>query len=151
PGLRTLLARVGRGTAVPVEEITFDERRLLVAGRPFHEDGIQGAVVAFVDLTELRRLESVRRDFVANVSHELKTPLTSIRGYIETLLSDEVPAETRQQFLDVIQRNAERLHHIVEDLLDLSRIESGGWKPELHAIDPAEIARDVWTATAEQA
>lgn len=151
PGLRTLLARVGRGTLVPVEEVTFDERRLLVAGRPLHEDGIQGAVVAFVDLTELRRLEGVRRDFVANVSHELKTPLTSIRGYIETLLSDEVPAETRQQFLDVIQRNAERLHHIVEDLLDLSRIESGGWKPELHAVDPAEIARDVWSATAEQA
>ena len=150
PELRTLLARAGAGAAVKAAEITFDDRRLLVASRPFRDDQGAGAVVAFADLTELRRLEGVRRDFVANVSHELKTPLTSIRGYIETLQSDDVPQETQRQFLDVVQRNAERLHSIVEDLLDLSRIESGGWKPDLHAVDPLEVARDVWTSTLEQ-
>ncbi len=148
--LRALLARAGRGESVKAAELTVDDRRLLVAARPFQDDGRRGAIVAFADLTELRRLEGVRREFVANVSHELKTPLTSIRGYIETLQSDEVPAETQRQFLDVVQRNAERLHHIVEDLLDLSRVESGGWKPELHAIDPLEVARDVWATTVEQ-
>lgn len=148
--LRALLERAGRGAAVPAEEITFEDRRLLVAARPFRDEATSGAVVAFVDLTELRRLEGVRRDFVANVSHELKTPLTSIRGYIETLMSDDVPSETQRQFLEVVHRNTERLHHIVEDLLDLSRLESGGWSPELHAVDPLEIARDVWAATVEQ-
>ncbi|HEU5210895.1 MAG TPA: ATP-binding protein [Longimicrobiales bacterium] len=148
--LRHLLARAAGGVTVAAEEIGVDDRRLLVAARPFRDGPSAGAIVAFADLTELRRLEGVRREFVANVSHELKTPLTSIRGYIETLQSDDVPAETQRQFLDVVQRNAERLHHIVEDLLDLSRVESGNWKPELHAIDPLEIARDVWAATIEQ-
>lgn len=148
--LRHLLARAAGGVTVAAEEIGVDDRRLLVAARPFRDGASAGAIVAFADLTELRRLEGVRREFVANVSHELKTPLTSIRGYIETLQSDDVPAETQRQFLDVVQRNAERLHHIVEDLLDLSRVESGNWKPELHAIDPLEIARDVWAATIEQ-
>lgn len=148
--LRELLARAVAGATMAAEEITFDDRRLLVAARPFRDTAAAGAIVAFADLTELRRLEGVRRDFVANVSHELKTPLTSIRGYIETLQSDDVPADTQRQFLDVVQRNAERLHHIVEDLLDLSRVESGSWKPELHAIDPLEVARDVWAATVEQ-
>ena len=76
--------------------------RTVLETTPDHHD----AIVALADLTELRRLEGVRRDFVANVSHELKTPLTSIRGYIETLLSEDVPAETQRQFLDVVQRNA---------------------------------------------
>ena len=148
--LRALLERAGRGAAVPAEEIQLEDRRLLVAARPFQEESVPGAVVAFVDLTELRRLEGVRRDFVANVSHELKTPLTSIRGYIETLMSDEVPQETQRQFLEVVQRNADRLHHIVEDLLDLSRLESGNWTPDTHAVDPLEVARDVWSSTVEQ-
>ncbi|NIQ57782.1 MAG: hypothetical protein GWN71_31615, partial [Gammaproteobacteria bacterium] len=68
-----------------------------------------GAVATFVDLTDLRRLEEVRRDFVANASHELKTPLTSIRGYAETLISGDLPEPEQQQFLSTISRNAERL------------------------------------------
>jgi two-component system, OmpR family, phosphate regulon sensor histidine kinase PhoR len=93
----------------------------------------------------------VRRDFVANVSHELKTPLTSIRGYVETLMTDELPADVQRQFLEVVHKNAERLHRIVDDLLDLSRLESGGWRPELQDFNPREIAEDVWAGFRERA
>jgi signal transduction histidine kinase len=97
------------------------------------------------------RLEGVRRDFVANVSHELKTPLTSIRGYVETLLSDDLDPAMRRQFLEVIHKNADRLHSIVEDLLDLSRIESGGWRPELADVGTGQIVSDVWDSLADRA
>ena len=152
--LRRFLERAS-ASAVPAScEVTLDDRRVLVAARPVTADeapGKGGTVVALTDLTELRRLEGVRRDFVANVSHELKTPLTSIRGYVETLLSDDLPVEVNRQFLEVIQKNAERLHHIVDDLLDLSRLESGGWRPELQRLQPREIAEDVWSSLRERA
>ena len=149
--LRKLLERAARGEAVATSEIALDELRLLVVSRPFVEGDARGTVVALVDLTALRRLEDVRRDFVANVSHELKTPLTSIRGYVETLLTDELPNDMQRQFLDVVQKNADRLHRIVEDLLDLSRLESGGWRPELRTVELLAVARETWTASAERA
>jgi signal transduction histidine kinase len=137
-------------------EVTIDDRRLLVTARPIPGQGNGarspgGAVVAFTDLTELRRLEGVRRDFVANVSHEIRTPLTSIRGYVETLLSDDLPADMQRQFLGVIEKNAERLHGIVDDLLDLSRLESGGWRPELRPLRALTVADDVWTGCQRRA
>ena len=77
------------------------------------------------DRTELERLERVRRDFVANVSHELKTPLTSVRGYLETLLEDpDIDPETRTRFLEKAANNAHRLSSIVGDLIALARAES---------------------------
>lgn len=85
-------------------------------------------LIVLNDITHLRRLETMRRDFVANVSHELKTPLTSIRGYSETLSG--MPAlkseEIALRFLEKIELNADRLHRIIEDLLTLSRIEQSG-------------------------
>jgi two-component system phosphate regulon sensor histidine kinase PhoR len=102
-------------------------RTLLLSAQPLQGGG---AVFVVHDLTEIRRLEVVRRDFVANVSHELKTPLTVVRGYTETLLGDEPPAEVRRSFLAVILANAARMQRLVDDLLDLSRIESGGWTPQ---------------------
>jgi signal transduction histidine kinase len=101
--------------------------------------------VAVLDYTDIRRLEAVRRDFVGNVSHELKTPLTSIRGYAETLLNDDMPPELREQFLEVIYKNTVRLQHIVDDLLDLTRLQSGGWTPNIRVVDAAELAEDVWS------
>ncbi|HET6371164.1 MAG TPA: ATP-binding protein, partial [Nitrospiria bacterium] len=84
------------------------------------------AVLVFHDITELRRLERVRKDFVANVSHELRTPLTSIKGYIEAL-TDLEPANQDQarEFLEILRKHAERMENIVLDLLQLARIESG--------------------------
>jgi signal transduction histidine kinase len=86
----------------------------------------------------------VRRDFVANASHELKTPLTAIRGYSETLLDPELPVELRRQFTLTVQANAKRLQHIVDDLLDLSRIESGGWRAEPEPVAVDQVARAAW-------
>lgn len=151
--LRMLLGQAIRGEAVDSREVTLDDRRLLVSARPLPAavGSRPGAVVAFVDLTEIRRLESVRRDFVANVSHELKTPLTSIRGYAETLLNDDLPPDLQRQFLEVVHRNADRLHHIVEDLLDLSRLESGGWRPELQRVDVTSMVQDAWSGCQERA
>ncbi len=91
-----------------------------------------GALVVLNDVTRLRKLESVRRDFVANVSHELKTPITSIKGFIETLIDNEsMSTEERRRFLDIIARQSNRLHAIIEDLLRLSRIEQESERGEI--------------------
>lgn len=83
-----------------------------------------GALIVLNDITRLRRLENMRRDFVANVSHELKTPITSIKGFVETLLSGEVDEpQNARRFLEIIMKQADRLNAIIEDLLSLSRIE----------------------------
>ncbi|NBX31003.1 PAS domain-containing protein, partial [bacterium] len=86
--------------------------------------GDGGAVIVLDDVTDVKRLENVRRDFVANVSHELKTPVASIKGFVETLIDGaaELPAD-RGRFLEIISRQADRLAAIIEDLLALSRIE----------------------------
>lgn len=86
--------------------------------------GEGGAVIVLNDVTDIERLETVRRDFVANVSHELKTPVASIKGFVETLLDGAMddPADTRR-FLEIVARQADRLASIIEDLLALSRIE----------------------------
>jgi two-component system phosphate regulon sensor histidine kinase PhoR len=110
-------------------------RRLLVrvARLPGHEEQV---FAVFVDVTEMRRLETLRRDFVANVSHELRTPVTAIRSAAETLQGglpeDRVVLE---QFIGIISRNAQRLHELVEDLLDLSRIESQKLKLDIQPLD----------------
>ena len=110
-------------------------RRLLVrvARLPGHEDQV---FAVFVDVTEMRRLETLRRDFVANVSHELRTPVTAIRSAAETLQGG-VPEDRMvlEQFIGIIARNAQRLHELVEDLLDLSRIESQKLKLEIQPLD----------------
>lgn len=130
------------GGVVERAETLIAGRTLAVTARPL---GVGGAVVAIFDLTSLRKLETVRRDFVANVSHELKTPLTAIRGFAETLGAELAGDEQRRQhaqFAETIRANAERMQRLVDDLLDLSRIESGGWVPT-----PTDV--DVATAAAE--
>jgi two-component system phosphate regulon sensor histidine kinase PhoR len=100
-----------------------------------------GTVAVFHDVSEIHRLEGIRRDFVANVSHELRTPLTAIRGFAETLRGSEVPAEQRRQYLDVILRHADRLTALIEDLLELSRIEGGTRDLVLEPTDVSALAR----------
>ena len=102
-----------------------------------------GSVVVFDDVTELERLEGVRRDFVANASHELRTPLTAIHGFAETLLSGGLSEEERRSSLEVIDRHARRLGSIVNDLLELSTIETGKLRVEPVRVDVAEVARSV--------
>lgn len=142
---REVVDAVLAGTQVENREVELDGRSVLLNARPLPAGG---AVLVIHDLTELRRLEAVRRDFVANVSHELKTPLTSISGYAETLLSDPPDAETTHTFLGTILGNAHRMQRLVDDLLDLSRIESGRWQPASVEVDVAFAAREAWTEVA---
>lgn len=91
-----------------------------------------GAVVVLNEVTRLRRLENIRRDFVANVSHELKTPITSIKGFVETLLDGAMDdADDATRFLGIIAKQSDRLHAIIEDLLTLSRIEQNTEKQSI--------------------
>lgn len=91
----------------------------------FENEKVSGCLLVIHDITEIRKLETVRRDFVANVSHELKTPLTSIKGFVETLLEGGLEdKENSRQFLKIIQEHTERLNSLINDLLDLSCIES---------------------------
>ena len=91
----------------------------------FDNDAISGCLLVIHDITEIRALEKMRSDFVANVSHELKTPLTSIKGFVETLLEGALDdKENNRNFLKIIQEHTERLNSLVEDLLSLSHLES---------------------------
>lgn len=105
-----------------------DQRVLKLHLAPIRDDveEIRGVVAVIGDITKLRQLETMRKDFVANVSHELKTPLTSIKGFIETLLDGAVnEKETAHKFLSIIYQETDRLNNIIHDLLDLSKLESG--------------------------
>ena len=125
-----------------------------LTGVPFPgvEGQPHGAVLTFHDVTERRRLEQVRRDFVANASHELRTPLTSIRGFVEAL-EDGAMADppTAERFLGKIHTHADRMGALVEDLLELSRLEAGERPPLLEPVDVAEVADDVTASFAELA
>ncbi|HIS69175.1 MAG TPA: HAMP domain-containing protein [Candidatus Gallacutalibacter stercoravium] len=100
-------------------------RELTVYAAPLNAGEIsEGALAVVADVTEMRRLQRLRSEFVANVTHELKTPLTSIRGFIELLKSGDRDEETRKYFYDVLDIEAERLQHLIEDMLVLSRIEN---------------------------
>jgi two-component system phosphate regulon sensor histidine kinase PhoR len=141
--MREALRGAMAGTATEPTEMNFVERTLLLTARPL-PDG--GAVLAVMDLTTRRRLETIRRDFVANVSHELKTPLTVIGGFAETLRDRDLSDDDRQRFVETIESNTRRMQRIVDDLLDLSRYESGGWVPNIVSNDLAGVVTDVFTS-----
>ncbi len=138
--MREALAAVLQGQDSLPSEVRVDDRTLSLTARPL-PDG--GAILALYDLTPFRRLEAVRRDFVANVSHELRTPLTVITGFVETLEDEELPAPLRKQFLGMTASNVRRMQRIVDDLLDLSRIESGGWLPNPSELDLAALTAEI--------
>jgi two-component system phosphate regulon sensor histidine kinase PhoR len=112
------------------------EERYLQAHGTRLDDGAGrrlGVLVVLYDMTRVRRLENLRREFVANVSHELRTPITSIRGFVETLLAGAIEDEDKgRHFLEIIDRQADRLGTIIEDLLSLSRLEQS---PDARAIE----------------
>lgn len=100
------------------------------------QGGLVGAVLVLHEVTELRRLETVRQDFVANVSHELKTPITAVRGLIDTVVEDgSMPAATRERFLQKAKDQSMRLSLLVTDLLTLARLESAGGVLEVEPLD----------------
>lgn len=112
---------------------------LEVHASPFLENYGQGVMIVLHDITRVRQLEQVRQDFVANISHEIKTPLTSIKGYVETLLGGALYEEDNNtRFLKKVLSNTNRLTYLVQDILSLARIESDSdnFQPELQAWEP---------------
>jgi len=138
--LREAISGSIAGEDIAPAETTIDERILVITARALPAGG---AVLTLFDLTPLRRIEMVRRDFVANASHELKTPLTVIGGFAETLAEDDPPEPQRRQFAAAIRSNAQRMQRLVDDLLDLSRIESGGWVPNPIDLDIRIVAEEL--------
>ena len=146
--LREALSSAFAGDTTEGAELVIFGRTLNITARPLTGGG---AVLALFDLTRVRRLEAVRRDFVANVSHELRTPLTIVGGFAETMVEEEVPSDVRRQFAERILGNTRRMQRIVDDLLDLSRIESGGWKPNPQPIDLVAMVSEVFQAARDAA
>jgi len=146
--LRVAVQLALRGQSTDQFELTFEQRTCNVTVRPLVG---QGVVIAFIDLTRLRRLEMVRRDFVGNVSHELRTPLTVISGFAETLLHSDVSPEARHGFAERIVSHTRRMQRLVDDLLDLSRIESGGWTPEPAMLSIGAVADEAVSSARDSA
>lgn len=125
-----------------------EERTLNIHSSPLYDsDGVQiGTLLVMNDVTQLRHLENVRSDFVANVSHEIKTPLTAIKGFVETLQHGEVEdASERERFLGIILKHVDRLGAILEDLLALSRMERENGAEEVR-LRPGRIKDVIHTA-----
>ena len=117
---------------------------------PANPDGGGGAVLVLHDISDLRRVDRVRRDFVANVSHELRTPLTAVRGYVEALLDEPVDPDKRRTFLEVIDRHTGRMERLVRDLLRLARLDAHQETADLHPIDVATLFRAVTADLSER-
>jgi len=146
--LRGAISLALSGTETETEEAVIGETTVSLTARPLVNGG---AVVALFDLTPIRKLEAVRRDFVANVSHELRTPLTIVGGFAETLQDPEIPAERRAEFAKTILSNTQRMQRIVDELLDLSRIETGHWRPRPERIRIADLSVEVFGRIAASA
>ncbi len=150
PALQQFI-RQALSSKIPSEEdITLfqnEERVIGIKGSPILNANQHqiGTLVVFHDVTQLRRLENMRRDFVANVSHEIKTPLTAIKGFVETLQQGNVEkTQEKERFLGIIQKHVDRLNAIIEDLLALSRIEQED-ENKVIKFEPVKIA-DVFQA-----
>jgi two-component system, OmpR family, phosphate regulon sensor histidine kinase PhoR len=107
---------------------------------------VQGAIGVFFDVTKLERLEHVRQEFLSNVSHELRTPLTALLAFVETLEEGDIQEADRQRFLSIIRRNANRMHGLIDDILELSAIEAGTIKVEPEEVHLRHIVNDVITS-----
>jgi two-component system sensor histidine kinase VicK len=128
---------------------TAGERELELYLAPFSSAETEGGVLVLIhDVTEQRKNEEMRREFVANVSHELRTPLTNVKSYAETLQEsgDELPPELRENFLNVILSETDRMTRIVQDLLTLSRFDSGKMEMKMARFDFADAVRGVYEA-----
>src|ERR1700688_3830350 len=133
--------------AATMREVRTARATSIVPGRAFDvtaaplPDG--GAVAVLRDLTEAESVEKTRRDFIANVSHQLRTPLTSIQGYAETLL-DTTPNNVApaREFLEIIRKNSSRMSRLTEDLLTLARVESGETRFDPESVPPADLLHD---------
>lgn len=122
------------------------EKHLSVRVSPlfYKEDELSGFVAVFHDVTQIEKLEQVRKDFVANVSHEIKTPITAIRGFADTLLEGALEdRENAFRFLQTIKSNSERINNLVDDLMTISKIELGVIRVEKSSVDINDVFEHV--------
>ena len=127
-------------------KINYPEERILeIYTAPFSEDDTsEGVLFVIKDVTLIRHLEQIRTEFVSNVTHELKTPLTSIQGYLELLIDSERDLMTRQQFYQIMEIETDRLKNLIEDLLNLSEIEQSGCRNmPMTMLSTYEVVEDI--------
>ncbi|MDP3296431.1 MAG: ATP-binding protein [Thermodesulfovibrionia bacterium] len=157
--LINILSETIRNKEIMAKEIEVTHPRqlcLLATAIPFYyppeDEKISGIILSLHDITRLKQLEDVRKDFVANVSHEIKTPITAIKGFAETLLEGAMnDRENAYKFLQTIKNHSERLNSLVDDLLTLSSIEIGDIKIEKMNVNLDDVIDTVFTTLRDKA
>ena len=139
PRLAELIRRIKEGKTGGPEEIEINDRDFICSASFLKSS--EETVFTFHDITEMKRLEKMKKDFVVNISHELRTPLTAIKGFLETL--EESIDEKNRQYVDILSRHTERLTNIVKDLLLLSSLEERGLGLEPEKVDLEELLNNI--------
>jgi two-component system, OmpR family, phosphate regulon sensor histidine kinase PhoR len=156
PGVVGQLGAALKGEHRPPIEVPLDPVSVAAGPRIFRAQATPatveraGAVLVLHDISDLRRVDRVRRDFVANVSHELRTPLTAVRGYVEALMEEPIDTAQRMKFLEVIDRHTGRMERLVRDLLRLARLDAQQETADLHSLDVGTLFRSVTSDLAER-
>jgi two-component system, OmpR family, phosphate regulon sensor histidine kinase PhoR len=145
----------GEQTEVKIETRGESNKRIFdlhISPFGLESDARRSAIGVFYEITQLERLETVRQEFLSNVSHEMRTPLTSILAFVETLETGAInDAENNMRFLSVIRKNAERMHRLISDILELSAIESGNITIEPRPLSLAPLVEEIKTNLAAKA
>jgi len=137
---------------VRLELPTGEKRKFDIHVAPIELDGEDLAIGFFYETTQIDRLETVRQEFLSNISHELRTPLTSILAFVETLEDGGIEdSENNMRFLGVIRRNAQRMHGLISDILELSLIESGNVAVEIREVKLSTAVQDVFNSLSAKA
>lgn len=135
----------GLSTELKIEMISHERRIYDVRVTPVDLGETVQAIGIFYDVTQVEHLERVRQEFLSNISHELRTPLTSIMAFVETLEDGAIDdAQNNRRFINVIKKNAERMHLLIDDISELSSIESGNVSVEIKRLDLHELVREVF-------
>ncbi|RPI49292.1 MAG: PAS domain-containing protein, partial [Acidobacteria bacterium] len=156
PGVVGQLGAALKGEHRPPIEVPLDVAGVAGSPRIFRAQATPasaaggGAVLVLHDISDLRRIDRMRRDFVANVSHELRTPLTAVRGYVEALKDDPVKPEQQKEFLDVIDRHTRRMERLVRDLLRLARLDALQESAEVRPVQVEQLFRSVSSDLSER-
>jgi two-component system phosphate regulon sensor histidine kinase PhoR len=142
PAVEQIVGETFRRGMPILGELSVGRREFQMTSVPMGGDNgeITGAVILFHDISELKRVDEIRRDFVANVSHELRTPLSILRGYIETMLDDPKMSRTESaRILEIMEQHSQRLGLLANDLLTLAQLESGSSRLQLNKVDLTEF------------
>lgn len=141
-----------KSSDIKIEVLGFNLRKYNVHTAPFELDRKRCAIGFFYDITKVEHLENVRQEFLSNISHELRTPLTSILAFVETLEDGAIDDKSNNlRFLGVIRKNAERMRRLIDDISELSLIESGRVKVETKAINLSAVIEEIFTNFRSQA